>query len=90
MVGEFEGFGMTSVTNLRESFPTLRDPMYGSRIWTHKNGPKSSNGRCQELDFIFISKELRDQIIGTNGGIDDFPDAWEMSDHAPVTADLAI
>ena len=90
VVGVFEGFGLTSVTNLRDSFPTLRDPMYGSRIWTHKNGPKASNGRCQELDFIFISKELRDQIIGTNGGIDDFPDAWEMSDHAPVTADLAI
>ena len=90
VVGDFKSIGMTSVTDLRKSFPTLRDPQYGSRIWTHKNGAKASDGMRQELDFIFVSKDLKKQVIDTKGGIDDFPDAWEMSDHAPVTVDLAI
>jgi exonuclease III len=64
--------------------------MYGSRIWTHKNGPKASDGMRQELDYIFISKDLRDYFIGTKGGIDDFPGAWDVSDHAPITVDLTI
>ena len=90
VVGDFKSIGMTSVTDLRKSFPTLRDPQYGSRIWTHKNGAKASDGMRQELDFIFVSKDLKKQFINTKGGIDDFPDAWEMSDHAPVTVDLTI
>lgn len=90
VVRKFESIGMASVTNLRKSYPTLRDPMYGSRIWTHKNGPKESDGARQELDFIFISRDLRDHFMSSKGGVDDFSGAWEMSDHAPVSADLAI
>lgn len=90
VVSDFKSIGMTSVTELRESFPNLRDPQYGSRIWTHKNGAKASDGVRQELDFIFISKDLKKKFIGTKGGVGDFPDAWEMSDHAPVTVDIEL
>ena len=90
VVGGFEDIGLKSVTDLRDSFPTLLSPECGSRIWTHKNGPKASDGMRQELDFIFISKDLKKKFVSTKGGVGDFPDAWEMSDHAPVTVDLAI
>jgi len=90
VVGAFESIGMTSVTDLRESFPTLRNPESGSRIWTHKNGPLVSDGMRQELDFIFISKDLKKKFVGTSGGVGDFPDVWEMSDHAPVSVDIAL
>ena len=90
VVGDFKNIGMTSVTDLRKSFPTLRDPQFGSRIWTHKNGAKASDGMRQELDFIFISKDLRKKFISTKGGVGDFPDAWDMSDHAPVVVELKI
>ena len=90
VVGGFEDIGLKSVTDLRDSFPTLRSPECGSRIWTHKNGPKASDGMRQELDFIFISKDLKKKFVSTKGGVGDFPDAWEMSDHAPVTVTVSL
>ena len=90
IVGDFKGIGMTSVTDLRMSFPTLRDPECGSRIWTHKNGPKKSDGMRQELDFIFISKDLKKKFVSTDGDVGDYPDAWEMSDHAPVSVTISL
>ncbi len=44
----------------------------------------------QEIDCMFITANLREQFIGTKGGIGDFPNAWKTSDHAPVTIDFAI
>jgi hypothetical protein len=32
--------------------------------------------------------ELAREVTGVRGGIRDFPDAWEISDHAPVLADF--
>ena len=90
VVGGFEDIGLKSVTDLRDSFPTLRSPECGSRIWTHKNGPKASDGMRQELDFIFISKDLKKKFVSTKGGVGDYPDAWEMSDHAPVTVTVSL
>jgi endonuclease/exonuclease/phosphatase family metal-dependent hydrolase len=90
VVDDFKSIDMTSVTDLRKSFPTLRDAQYGSRIWTHKNGAKTSDGKRQELDFIFISKDLKKKFVSTEGGVGDFPDAWEMSDHAPVTVTVTL
>ena len=90
VVGGFEDIGLTSVTDLRDSFPKLRSPESGSRIWTHKNGPKASDGMRQELDFIFISKDLKKKFVSTKGGVGDYPDAWEMSDHAPVTVTVSL
>ncbi len=90
VVRDFEAIGMISATDLRKTFPTLRDPQSGTRIWTHKNGAKASDGMRQELDFIFISKDLKKKFVSTKGGVGDFPDAWDMSDHAPVAVDLDI
>ena len=90
VVDSFRDIGLTSVTDIRKTFPTLRDPQYGSRIWTHKNGAKTSDGMRQELDFMFISKDLKKKFVSTKGGVGDYPDAWEMSDHAPVSVDLSL
>lgn len=82
--------GVIDVTGEREHLPRLRDARGGSRIWTHKNGGKNKNGACQELDFIFVSADLVGGLGDIMGGVDDFPDAWEMSDHAPVAATIHV
>lgn len=87
---EMHQFGLTSSTSLRTSFPELTEPVSGTRIWTHKNGKKEGNGKCQELDFIFLSKDLVPSVVDSRGGVDDFPDSWDMSDHAPVVVDIEI
>ena len=33
-------------------------------------------------------QELADEVVSVGGGIGDFPDAWEMSDHAPVIVEF--
>ena len=81
---------LTDVTGQRKKFPKLREPVGGSRIWTHKNGAKHTDGARQELDYIFVSDDLRDGLRDIQGGVDDFPDSWEMSDHAPVVATLEV
>ena len=88
--GWFKNLDMLSVTDLRKEFPVLKDPVEGTRIWTHKNGAKHTDGARQELDFIFISKDLKRKVVEIKGGVDDFPDAWEMSDHAPVVVTLNL
>lgn len=69
--------------------PPLERAVGGSRIWTHKNG-NSENAARQELDFIYVSEDLADELVSGGGGIDLFPDAWEFSDHAPVVADFEV
>jgi hypothetical protein len=88
--GWFKNIEMLSVTDLRKEFPVLKDPVAGTRIWTHKNGARHTDGARQELDFIFISKDLKRKVIEIKGGVHDFPDAWEMSDHAPVVVTLDL
>lgn len=80
--------GLVDVTGQRDEFPKLQAPRGQSRIWTHKNGARDSDGARQELDFIFVSPDLRHGISQIRGGVDDFPDAWDMSDHAPVAVSL--
>lgn len=87
---EMKKYGFTSSTALRATFPNLHQPIGGTRIWTHKNGKKDGGGKCQELDFIFMSKDLVSSVVGSWGGVDDFPDSWDMSDHAPVVVELDI
>lgn len=82
-----EHFGLIDVMGSVEDLPELEGAVGGSRIWTHKNG-NSPNAARQELDFIFISEELSDEITAVGGGINEFPDAWDMSDHAPVVVDF--
>jgi len=82
--------GLVDVTSQRDEFPKLRAPRGDSRIWTHKNGAKDTDGARQELDFIFVSSDLREGLSRIKGGVDDFPDVWDMSDHAPVAVSLSF
>ena len=82
-----ENLGLVDIMSFVEDLPELEGAVGGSRIWTHKNG-NSPNAARQELDFIFVSEELSDEITTVGGGINDFPDAWDMSDHAPVVVDF--
>ena len=79
--------GLVDLMGSVEGLPDLVGGVGGSRIWTHKNG-NSPNAARQELDYIFVSEELADEVVSVGGGIDDFPDAWEMSDHAPVVVEF--
>ena len=54
-----EQMNLTDVTGQRKKFPKLRDPVGGSRIWTHKNGARHTDGARQELDYIFVSADLQ-------------------------------
>jgi hypothetical protein len=72
---------------LKSFLEKLEGAVGGSRIWTHKNG-NSPNAARQELDFIFVSEELSNEVSTVGGGINEFPDAWDMSDHAPVVVDF--
>ena len=58
-------------------------------LWTHRNG-NSPNAKRQQIDYIYSSPELVNELVGVTGGIADFPDAWDVSDHAPVVADFQI
>jgi hypothetical protein len=80
--------GLIDVVSRKTRLPELDAPLGGSRIWTHKNGPRDSNGARQEIDFIFVSGDLIESVKDVDGGVDDFPDAWDFSDHAPVVATL--
>lgn len=56
-------------------------------LWTHKNG-NSPNAARQQIDFIFASVGLVDELQTVYGGVQHFHDAWEVSDHAPVVAEF--
>ena len=56
-------------------------------MWTHKN-TGGKNPSVQQVDYIFVSDELADEIRIVEGGDRDFPDAWDMSDHAPVVVEF--
>ena len=63
----------------------------GSRcghLWTHRN--KSDPDKPQNIDYMFVSKPVTKKIQRVYGGVQDFPDAWEYSDHAPVVMELDI
>lgn len=58
-------------------------------MWTHKNGNKPG-ARVQHLDYIFVSKKIARNIVEVKGGVADFPDAWDVSDHAPVMLEIEV
>jgi endonuclease/exonuclease/phosphatase (EEP) superfamily protein YafD len=74
-----------------------RDPLAGcsgcglgqdcGHLWTHRNG-KTANAAVQQIDYIFASAALADELTTVSGGAADFPHAWAVSDHAPVIADF--
>jgi len=56
-------------------------------MWTHRNG-NSPRAAVQQIDYIFASRDLAATCSLVRGGIADFPDAWDVSDHAPIVADF--
>jgi exonuclease III len=40
------------------------------------------------MDYLYLSSELADRITAFSGGIDDFPDSLNVSDHAPLLLEL--
>lgn len=56
-------------------------------LWTHRN-EGGRNPSKQQIDFIFATDELVDELELVSGGVADFPDVWDVSDHAPVIADF--
>ena len=56
-------------------------------MWTHKNGNKPG-AKVQHLDYIFVSPKIARNIVEVKGGVADFPDVWDVSDHAPVVMEL--
>jgi exonuclease III len=56
-------------------------------LWTHKNG-SSPSAAVQQLDFIFATESMAAEIDVVYGGVGDFPDSWNVSDHAPVVAEF--
>jgi endonuclease/exonuclease/phosphatase family metal-dependent hydrolase len=56
-------------------------------LWTHRNGT-SPNAAVQQIDYIFATAELRSEVSRVYGGVGDFPEAWDVSDHAPVVAEF--
>jgi exonuclease III len=40
------------------------------------------------MDYIYLASELADRITVFSGGIDDFPDSLNVSDHAPLLLEL--
>lgn len=58
-------------------------------MWTHKNGG-GRNAAVQQIDYVFASAALAKRVTRVYGGIRDFPEAWEHSDHAPVVAEFEL
>ena len=61
-----------------------------AHMWTHKNGKPEGDGKVQQLDYIFATEDLLEEVDVVYGGIKDFPDSWTYSDHAPVVAEFKI
>jgi hypothetical protein len=99
IVSKVKDFGLV---DLIEQTATSRPPLKGcancgadgyapscGHIWTHKNG-NSPRAQRQQIDFILASPELSDEVESVVGGPEAFPDAWEISDHAPVVATFRL
>mgnify|MGYP000131920986 FL=1 len=57
-------------------------------LWTHRN-TNQPGAKAQNIDYILATPELAGETVSVSGGIGDFPDVWEVSDHAPVVADFS-
>ena len=65
------------------------EPDECGHMWTHKNG-NSPNAAVQNIDYIFMSEFFETVVVDVFGGVEDFPDAWDVSDHAPVVLEVEV
>ena len=90
-------FGEVGLIDLINATVDERPPLDGcsgcglgprcGHMWTHAN-PGGKNPSRQQIDFIFATSGLYQDLKSVSGGIRDFPAAWSVSDHAPVVADF--
>ena len=90
----FDRFGLVDLVDLTAGERPALEGCSGCNLgsecghmWTHRNG-NSPNARVQHIDFVLATEELAREVRHVYGGIRDFPDAWEVSDHAPVVVDF--
>jgi len=57
-------------------------------LWTHRN--RSVPHRYQQIDFLFAGRRLAKRLYTLKGGIGDFPESMEFSDHAPIVAEFDV
>jgi exonuclease III len=62
------------------------DPFAGSRCITYRQDWNVDG--LFTMDFVYVSGELSSSVTEKSGGIDDFPTAFDVSDHAPVVIDI--
>lgn len=43
-----------------------------------------------KLDYIYLSRSLAKHVVAKRGGFNDFPDALQVSDHAPLQITISI
>ncbi len=89
----------SGLVDLIEQTAPSREPLDGcvvcaqpascGHIWTHKNGNRP-NAKRQQIDYILASPVLAARVRSVRGGPDEFPEVWDMSDHAPVVAEFDI
>jgi len=90
-------FSRAALVDLIEATSHQRDSLVGcsgcgvgdncGHMFTHRNGT-SPNAAVQQIDYIFAGHRLARQVGRVWGGLADFPDVWDMSDHAPVVAEF--
>lgn len=62
------------------------DPFSGVRPITYRQD--WDHDGLYTIDYIYLTKGLLQKLDGAVGGIDDFPTAFDVSDHAPLVVDL--
>lgn len=95
MTGLADDYGLV---DLVEATADTRPPLEGctgcstgsacGHLWTHRN-TDNPGAKAQNIDYLLASPRLAGEATSVFGGIGDFPDAWDVSDHAPVVADFS-
>jgi len=90
--GMAEAYGLTDLVAATATSRPKLDGCSGctlgrhcGHMWTHRNG-NTPGAAVQNIDYIYGNGSCLDEVTQVIGGIRDFPEAWEMSDHAPVVA----
>ena len=65
---------------------SLVDPFENQPMATFEQDWEDRDQFC--LDYLFLSTVLNEKLILKRGGVDDFPSALEISDHAPLLIEL--
>jgi len=95
MIGLADDYGLIDLT---ASTADSRPPLDGctgcdagrdcGHFWTHRNS-NQPGAKAQNIDYILATPDLAREVTTVTGGVGDFPDVWDFSDHAPVVADFS-